>query len=233
MTMPKLNFLAIITARGGSKGLPNKNVLDLHNKPVIAYSIEAALQSKHIDRVIVSTDDTNIANIAQKFGAEVPFIRPPDLATDTVPHLPVLQHAITFLEKKEACQIDAIVLLQPTSPLRTSQDIDAAIELFLRHSADSVVSVEPTIFIVEEQSDGKLRSVMNQRVGHFHRQSPNKLYNLNGAIYVVARNEIVERNRMMGERTYPYVMARNRSIEIDDQDDFDLIARILERRGAI
>ena len=228
---PKI--MGIITARGRSKGLPQKNILDLCGKPVIAYSIEAALGSKYLDRVIVSTDDEEIASISRKYGAEVPFMRPLELATDTVPHLPVLRHAIEFMKNEEGYHADAIVLLQPTSPMRRAEDIDGAVELFIKRSADSVISVVETIYVVEESPEGTLQPLLKSQVGHFHRNYPNRLYDFNGAVYVIRRREIIERNRMLGERTYPYVMDRKRSLEIDDENDLNLVALMLKAGGAV
>lgn len=223
--------LAIITARGGSKGLHRKNILDLCGKPVIAYSIEAALESRHLDRVIVSTEDEEIAAISRQFGAEVPFIRPQELATDAATHISVLQHAIGHMETEKAYLADAIVLLQPTSPLRTAKDIDAAIELFRATAADSVVSVAPTIYLIEEYPDGTLHPIMESQVGDFHRHYPNRFFDLNGAIYVVRTTEIMEHNRMLGARTFPYIMEKKRSLEIDDKEDLEIISLILRTKG--
>src|SRR5690606_22892236 len=131
---------AIIPARGGSKGLPGKNVKLLNGKPMIAYTIEAALNSKSISRVIVSTDDIAIAEVAKSYGAEVPFMRPVDLATDDAKSIDVYTYTIKRLEKEEDILIREIIVLQPTSPFRTAQHIDEAIELYLEKKADSVIS---------------------------------------------------------------------------------------------
>ena len=135
-------FLAIIPARGGSKGIPKKNIKSLLGKPLIQYTIESALKSKYLDKIVVSTDDKKIADISEKLGAEIPCLRPKKLARDNTLILPVLQHMVNFLKKKENYNPFAIVLLQPTSPLRTVRHIDEAIELFLKKpKADSLVSV--------------------------------------------------------------------------------------------
>ena len=127
-TTPKI--LAVITARGGSKSIPNKNLLPIGGKPLIHYSIEAGLQSRHVDRVVVSTDDDKIATVSRSAGADVPFMRPAEIAQDSTPTLPVLQHCVAELRRTESYKPDGVLLLQPTSPLRTSTHIDAAIEIF-------------------------------------------------------------------------------------------------------
>ena len=137
-------IVAVIPARGGSKRLPRKNIIDLNGKSLIAYTIEAALKSKYINKVIVSTEDKEIAEVAEKFGAKVPFIRPAKLASDTASTLGVLKHAVTFIEKEENKKIDIVITLQPTSPLRTVHHIDESIEKFLKNNFDSLVSIKST-----------------------------------------------------------------------------------------
>ena len=134
-------IIAIIPARGGSKGVPRKNIKLLNGKPLISYSIRAALKSKFIDRVIVSTDDKEIAEIAKRYKAEVPYLRPAELAQDTSPTLPVLQHAVKYLEEKENYKTDLIVLLQPTTPLILASDIDSAIKQLIKTKTNSCVSI--------------------------------------------------------------------------------------------
>ena len=131
------SIVCIITARGGSKSIPRKNVLPLGGKPVIAWSIEAALQSPSVSRVIVSTDDEEIAEVSREWGAEVPFMRPAELAGDDTPHLAVMLHAIRWLESDQGTLPEFILLLQPTSPLRTSEDIEAAVRIAVEQNADS------------------------------------------------------------------------------------------------
>ena len=139
--MKRPQVLGLLTARGGSKGLPRKNVLPIGGKPLLAWSIEAAKGSASVDRVVMSTDDDEIAGISREFGADVPFMRPEHLSRDDSAHFPVVEHAIQWLEKNEGYRPDYILLLQPTSPLRTAGDIDGAVGLAVRHRADAVVSV--------------------------------------------------------------------------------------------
>ncbi len=137
-----MKTLGIITARGGSKGIPRKNIKLLGGKPLIAYTIEASKESGIFDRIIVSTDDNEIAEVAKKYGAEVPFMRPAELAQDTTPTLPVLVHALEWLKSNEGYEPDAVAILQPTSPLRSSEHLRNAHVLFVQSGADSVVSVK-------------------------------------------------------------------------------------------
>jgi CMP-N,N'-diacetyllegionaminic acid synthase len=225
------NYLGVITARGGSKGLPGKNIRPIGGKPTIAYSVEAALGSRYLTRTIVSTDDKEIAGICRDYGAQVPFIRPEDLSTDHIPHLPVLQHAVGFVEA-EGDPVDVVILLQPTSPLRQAHDIDRSIELFLEREADTVISASETVYVVAEGDDGLISSLSDTKVGQFRRQDFSRMLDLNGAVYVMKRDDIMERNRMLGDRVYAYVMARRDSIEIDDQEDFDLVQLIMSKRGS-
>ena len=133
--------LAVITARGGSKGLPQKNIRPLAGKPLIAYTIDTASQARLLDRTVVSTDDQQIAEIARQHGAETPFLRPPQLATDDISVYPALAHAVQWLEEHEDYHPDYVMLLQPTSPLRTVEDIDNSIMIALEKDADGVVSL--------------------------------------------------------------------------------------------
>ena len=134
-------ILGVITARGGSKGIPGKNIKLLAGKPLISYTIEAAKKSGVFDRLILSTDDESIARVAKDYGCDVPFMRPKDLAEDKTAHLPVLQHAVNWLKENENYSPDAVMILQPTAPLRQDFHIKEATELFFRSGADSVVSV--------------------------------------------------------------------------------------------
>src|SRR3989344_1610132 len=136
-----MKVLGVITARGGSKSIPRKNIKDLAGKPLIAYTIEAAHKSGVFDRVILSTDDQEIADVAKRFGCEVPFMRPAELAEDTTPHLPVMQHAVRWLKENQGYESDYVAILQPTAPLRQSFHFKEALELLKRLEADSVVSV--------------------------------------------------------------------------------------------
>lgn len=158
------DVLAIIPARGGSKGVPRKNIRSLVDQPLIAHTINAALQAKNIHRVIVSTDDREIADVARSHGAEVPFLRPDEFATDTATSLSVIQHALTWLQEKEAYQPAAIAVLAPTSPLRTVAQIEATVELLWSSERDSALTICPVqdhpYFIYSQEPDGCLKELV-------------------------------------------------------------------------
>ena len=136
-----MNILGVITARGGSKGIPGKNIKLLGGKPLIAYTIDVAKKSKLITHLIVSTDDEEIANVCRRYNVEVPFMRPKELSQDETTHIPVMQHAIRFMEDKLSMTFDLAVILQPTSPFRLSEDIDGTVKVLMESEADSAVSL--------------------------------------------------------------------------------------------
>ncbi|BFU76850.1 acylneuraminate cytidylyltransferase family protein [Arcobacter sp. 15-2] len=215
-------FLAIIPARGGSKRLPRKNVLDLAGKPLISWSIEAGLKSKYIDKVVVSSDDDEILNISTKFGADI-IKRPVELASDTATTFDAIKHTIENIER-----YDYIVLLQPTSPLRDEKHINEAIELVQTKNADAIVSVcemdhSPLWSNTLEKSlsmEGFLRDeVLNTRS-----QDLEKYYRLNGAIYICKTEKLLEeKNFFLKENIFAYKMDRESSIDIDEEIDFDIV----------
>lgn len=234
-----MKILGIITARGGSKGLPRKNILALHGRPMIDYTIDAALAAGDLfHRVIVSTDDEEIADISRRAGAEVPFLRPPQLARDDTPTLPVLQHAVDYVERRDGVAIDWVMILQPTSPLRTKEDIEAVVGLAAAGDCDTVVSVRQVSNchphkIKKMDSQGWLVPFIDGSVEPVRRQDlvPDA-YQRNGAIYLVSRDRLRE-NRLYGDRIRPYIMVDDRSVDIDTQVDF-LLAEVLlsKREGA-
>ena len=231
-----MKLLGIITARGGSKGIPGKNIKDLCGKPLIAYTIEAAQGSGVFDRIILSTDDEKIAEVAKSYGVEVPFIRPADLAQDGTPHLPVLQHAVVWLKENQNYQPDAVMLLQPTAPLRQAHHITDAIKLFNEKSADSIVSVSeiPGHFspywavVANEQGSGNLFTGESIRNRIPRRQSfPKKTYYHNGAIYLFKTGLLLDQNtpNFYGDNVIVYPMADKYSVNIDNPEDW-LLAEI-------
>ena len=215
-------MIALIPARGGSKGLPNKNIKLLDGKPLIAYTIEAALQAKEISRVIVSTDYENIKEVALQYGAEIPFLRPNFLATDSSSSLDVFKYTINRLEEEENIVIDNFVVLQPTSPLRTSKHIDEAISLFREKEAKAVVSYckEYHSIFWHKKIDSKGK-IVNIFEGDFskNRQEIEETYFPNGAIYVFNKNYIFGTKDYSND-CYAYIMDREYSIDIDTIDDF-------------
>jgi CMP-N,N'-diacetyllegionaminic acid synthase len=227
------SILAIIPARGGSRGIPRKNVRLLCGKPLIAYTIEAALSSKLIDRVVVSTEDEKIADVSKKYGAEI-ISRPQELAQDDTPSLPVYQHTIRYLEKTEGYRPEIIVILQPTSPLRIVEDIDRIIEVFLEAKYDSIVSVcevEYPPHWMYTLEGNRLKPVIKDGENVIRRQDAPKVYRLNGAMYVTTRDIIMKENRVLGRDTKAYIMPLERSIDINTEPDFKLAELLMKGRG--
>lgn len=215
------NFLAIILARGGSKRLPRKNVLDLCGKPLIAYSIEAGFQSKYIDKVIVSSDDDEILNISSQFKAET-IKRPDYLANDTATTFDAIKHTIENLEKYEY-----VVLLQPTSPLRNSKHIDEAIELLKEKKANAVVSVcemdHSPLWSNTLPQDGNMNSFLRDEVLNKRSQDLEKYYRLNGAIYICKTELLLrEKSFFIKDNIFAYIMDRKSSTDIDEEIDFKM-----------
>ena len=206
--------LALIPARGGSKSIPRKNLLQIAGRPLIAYSIEHALASRHITRVIVSTDDTEIAEVARAHGAEVPFMRPAEFAQDQSTDLEVFRHALTALKADEGYTCECVVHLRPTGPLRLVARVDEAIELFLRHpEADSLRSVtwpEQTPYKMWRQRDGYLEPLLRiegtpEPYCQPRQQLPEVLWQ-NGYVDIVRPRAILELGLMCGHRILPFVM---------------------------
>jgi len=235
-----LKVLAVITARSGSKGLPGKNLRLLNGRPLIGHTIDTARASRAFDRVIVSTDDEAIAAGARFLRAEVPFMRPAELAQDETPHLPVLQHAVQWLRENERYEPDAVMLLQPTSPLRTVTHIRESIALLERSGADSVVSVSevPAHFnpmrTLRVDADGFATlyvtgEPVRRRINR--RQDMPTAWTMNGAIYLF-RADVLDgpEPNLYGERTAAYVMPHEFGISIDSLDDWNDVEKVLRLR---
>lgn len=224
-------MIAIIPARGGSKGLPGKNVRPLNGKPLIAYAIEEALKAKHIDRVIISTDDEEIAHVAVEYGAELPFMRPAELASDTAMAVDNYIYTIGRLEEESGKPIDAFVVLQPTSPLRIAEDIDGAIELFEQKGADSVISycqeAHPVTWHKYLDEEGRFENIFDANIKN--RQENRTSYYPNGAVYVF-RTSMIRDRKYYTDKSYAYVMPRTRSVDIDFIEDFEYAEFLLKRR---
>jgi CMP-N,N'-diacetyllegionaminic acid synthase len=234
--MPEIeNILGLIPARGGSKGMPGKNLAPLAGKPLIAYSIETALQAKSLSRIVVSTDDKLIAAAAREHGAETPFVRPAELADDTSPALAVIKHALEWLDREQNWQADAVVYMQPTSPLRSPEHIDAAVEILIEDIADSVVSVVevPHQFnpvSVLKLEDGALTPYLGEG-GPLRRQDKPLLYARNGpAVLVIKRRVIMDLDTLYGPRTLPLIMDLAESLDIDTPFDLELAEYLLSRQ---
>jgi CMP-N,N'-diacetyllegionaminic acid synthase len=214
-------MIAIITARGGSKSLPRKNVLPFCGKPLIAHTIEAAKNSSAIDQIFVSTDDEEIAGISQEFGAEVPYMRPAELATDSASSRDVILHALLFFEA-QGRPVDAFCLLQPTSPLRTAVDINGAFSVFHEKRADSVLSVtpydHPIQWAVEIRDNGILQP--REQGKATRRQELVEYYRPNGAVYMFQTDFFKNSVGYFGPHSYGYIMPPERSVDIDTPLDF-------------
>ncbi|MFZ3122402.1 MAG: acylneuraminate cytidylyltransferase family protein [Thermodesulfovibrionales bacterium] len=229
-TYKKLKVLGIIPARGGSKGMPKKNIRHLLNKPLIVWTIEQALKSKYIDRVIVSTDDPAIAKISRKHGADVPFMRPAELATDKAKSIGAVFHALLSLPEK----YDYVVLLQPTSPLRTADDIDACVKLCMSKGGNSCVSVTESEknphWMYSLNKNGRMHKLIQTEKTIDRRQDLPKVYALNGAIYVAQVDWLLNNKAFVTDETYAYIMPKERSVDIDNDLDFRFAEFLLLRQ---
>ena len=228
-------ILAVITARGGSKRLPRKNIKLLNGKPMIAYAIEAVKYSKYTDRLIVSTDDPEIANISRQYGAETPFIRPDELSNDTASSLAVLQHAVKWTEDKENFKSDIVVLVQPTSPLVLTEDINGTIEKMIDSNTNSCFSVckitqrPEWMFTV----DGDMACPYIEKVSETARsQDFAPLFITNGAVYAMKTDILMKRNMIRDrQNSSAYLMPSHRSVDIDTLTDFKLAELIMKEMG--
>jgi CMP-N,N'-diacetyllegionaminic acid synthase len=227
-----MNIVATICARGGSKGVPRKNIRPLCGKPLIVHTIEIAQKCRLINRIIVSTDDREIAETARKAGAEVPFMRPKELAQDDTAKLPVIKHAIQFLES-QGYSPDIVVDLDPTSPLRTEKDIEACIRMVMAGEADNVFSVtrasKSPYFNMVEIIDGKVRLVKQLDRPAKRRQDAPEVYDMNASIYVWKRDALMNNETIYLENTRIYLMPKW-AIDIDDETDFEFVEYMLSRR---
>lgn len=226
--------IGIIPARSGSKGLPRKNGRILIDKPLMAWTIAAALESFVFDRVIVSTDDKEMADIASRYGAECPVLRPCELALDDTPLTPVLQHVVTWLEYHKKYTPGIIVLLQPTSPLRRPEHIQEAVRLLKEMKADSVVSVclaEHSPYWMKRLEETRVYPFLKNTTEYFRRQDLPPVYRLNGAVYVTRYDILMKQNRILGEDTRAIVMDAESSIDVDTPFDFKMAELLLKERS--
>jgi CMP-N-acetylneuraminic acid synthetase len=229
-----MDVLGLIPARGGSKGIPKKNIAQLAGKPLLAYTCEAALGSQHLTRLILNTDDPEIAAVGQEYGAEVPFMRPNGLAQDDTPILPVIQHALEWLEQEAAFVPQAVVLLQPTSPLRRSHHIDEAIDIFKSNMADTVVSVMEVphqynpVSLMQLNEAQQLQPYLDSPM-ILRRQEKPRIYARNGPAVLIIRREVLLEGKLYGERIYPYIMEHIPSLDIDDRHDLEIAEYWLQK----
>ncbi len=225
--------LAIIPARGGSKGVPRKNIKNLCGKPLIAWTIIEALKSKYIDRLIVSTEDEEIAEISNKYGAEVPFLRPKELAQDDTPGIEPLLHCINWLKDNENYCPDYVCTLQCTSPFRKSNHIDEALEKLIEEKADSIIGVcksEISPYWMKNIENGRLVDFIRNSNTYSRRQDLPVVYRLNGAMYIGKTNVLIKKRNWYTDNTLPYVMSQEDSIDIDTILDFKLAEIIMKEK---
>lgn len=220
-----MSLLGLITARGGSKGLPRKNLLEICGKPLIAWTIENAKKSKHIDHIVVSTEDEEIAEIAQIYGAEVPFMRPNELAQDNSIGMEVVHHAL-----EELSEFEDILWLQPTSPLRNKEDIDGIVDFCKKKKAPAAISVcesskHPNWMFSFNEDDVLLPFTNNKIV--YNRQELPKIYTPNGALYFAKTKWLKKTQAFYSDETLGYIMPAARSVDIDSPLDFKLAEFLL------
>lgn len=226
--------IGIILARGGSKGIPRKNIKMLNGKPLIYYVIKTGLKSKYINRLIVSTDDKEIAEVAKRYGAEVPFIRPAYLATDEATGIDAIIHCIDWLKKEEDFIPEDIIHLQVTSPFITADDINRAYEKFYKSKASSLIGVtrvdKNPYWMKKINEDGYLEAFVKDNKVYARRQELPPVYVLNGAIYI-AKTEALTKNRSFEtEKTLPYIMPEERSVDIDNNLDWKFAEFLMEEK---
>lgn len=222
--------LALITARGGSKRLPRKNIIELAGKPLIAWTIEAARKSRYVDSIVVSTDDDEIAQISERFGAQIPFRRPDALASDTASSNEVILHALSVLKN----EFDLLVLLQPTSPLRTAKHIDESLEELFLKGAEGVISVAPCehspLWSNTLPESGSMNNFIRSNV-NTRSQDLDKYYRLNGAVYAFHIESILaQKGIFYSENVYSYIMLAEYSVDIDSELDFKIAEVLMSAR---
>jgi CMP-N,N'-diacetyllegionaminic acid synthase len=225
--------LGLIPARGGSKGLPGKNIRPINGLPLLAWSIRAARKSHYLDRVIVSTDSQEIAETAKAHGGEAPFLRPAELASDTAGSIDVILHALDFC-KDQGETYDYIVLLEPTSPLRTVEDIDRSLEALAEHpTAEAVVSVVQAeashpVFCSRAGPDGLIKPFMGKAIEHLRRQDLGEALYPEGTIYISSVPALQDRRSFYHEKTLAYIVERHKQFEVDEEMDLVMIEALMK-----
>jgi CMP-N,N'-diacetyllegionaminic acid synthase len=228
----KHKILGIIPARGGSKGIKNKNLYKLNGKPLIYYSIQAAKKSKLLTDFVVSTDCLEIKRVSESYGANVPFVRPEHLSDDKALAVPTIQHAVSFCETFNKFKYDYIVMLQPTAPLRTHEDIDNSLFKLINEDGDGIISIVD----VDNYHPVKMKTIKNDRLFDFidsglenpPRQSLPPIFIVNGAVYATKRDVFMINNTFKGKKCLPYIMPKNTSINIDSVEDFTVAEYFLK-----
>ena len=231
------SVLAIIPARGGSKGVPRKNIKELAGKPLIGYSIDAAKEVSRLADIVVSTEDEEIAEVARELGADVPFMRPPELAEDLTPTYPVIMHVLSEMERLRGSEYSAVLLLQPTCPMRSAAHIDRALDMMTEEPCDSVVSVVEVSnvhpFRMKRLVGNRLINYIDQGFEDMRpRQVLPKVYLRNGAIYLNTRASLFRHEALVGAHCLGMVMDEEESVNIDGPLDFVLAEALLSGRSA-
>lgn len=231
-----MRVLFLITARGGSKGVLRKNIKILGRIPLIAYKIISAQKCKYESRIIVSTDDKEIADISKQYGAEVPFIRPKELATDSADSMDVVLHTMNWVtENDKGNQYDYICLLEPSSPFATYQDLNNALELMEKTDADTLLGMKEvevsSKFIHTLDDNGGLSSFYHtiKDMNSVRRQEQKKEYTMNGCMYIAKWNYFMENRLFHSEKSIPYIMPDEKSIEIDTMLDYEVACCMIEK----
>jgi len=233
-TPAQLRVLGIVTARGGSKGLPRKNIAPVLGRPLLAYTAEAALASRRLTRVVLSTDDEEIARVGRNCGLEVPFMRPPELARDDTPTLPVLQDVVRRLEAAGQ-RYDAVFTLQPTNPLRRAEDIDGAVELMEKTGADSVISFvdvggkHPARMKFIEPDGRVVDPPFAEAMEGQRRQDLPRLYLREGSVYLTRRDVLMEQNSLKGSNCRAWIVPPERALNIDTPLDLFFVEQVMRR----
>ncbi len=227
-------ILSMIPARGGSKGVPRKNIRNVFGKPLIAYAIQCGLNCPSIDHLIVSTDAPEIAAISEKWGADVPFLRPSELAEDTTPMLPVMQHAIVEAEKYYDRVVEILVLLDPTAPLRTIEDIENALKLFWESDCSAVISGNTArrspYFNMVIPDNGYVRLAMPNESAVGRRQDSPPVFDLNTVVWIYSRAALMEEQKRIPKKTCLYEVQAERAIDLDTELDFKILQALMERK---
>ncbi len=230
-----MRVLGLIPARGGSKGVPRKNIRLLCGKPLLQYTAEAALAARHLSHVILSTEDNEIAEVGRRCGLDVPFLRPAELAQDDTPTLPVVQHAMRWMETHGE-HFDAVCLLQPTNPLRRPQDIDACIERLEQSDADAVITILPVPaeynpHWVYFQDEGGLLHLSTGEVSPIpRRQSLPPAFHREGSVYVTRRDVVMEQHNMYGNSVVGHLLNPECCVNIDSLGDWERAERLLQAK---
>lgn len=231
-----LEILAIIPARGDSKGIPQKNIKKLAGKPLISYTIETAQKSKYISRIVVSTDNPTIAEVSKKYGVEVPSLRPVKLSQDDTPMVKVILHVLNTLKEKEKYIPDIVVLLQPTSPLRRTKTIDDGIKYFLMNNKKPMISitkVKQNPYWMKILGNGYLYPLLRNKNPFYRRQDFPDIYIPNGCLYICSTQDLKNGDPFNNDEIVGFIMGRQESVDIDEQEDLILAEYYIRDKGKI